>query len=411
MPQRTETASPEPFARADPAEAGFSPHRLRRIGEFLTAEIERDRMPGAVVGIVRGGRLAYLEAFGYRDKAKGIPMTADSLFWIASMTKPLTAAVAITLVERGSLVLDAEVGEYLPQFADRRVADLSRSTSKTAVVTRPAERQPTVLDLLRHTAGMPEGLLGDSPVHALYADAVGSGMTDLTGDEFAVRLSRLPLLHEPGAKWHYGWGLDLVGLIIESITDATLAAYMHEQLMAPLGMTDTTFGLPGDKRERYATALPADPLTLEPQELPDLSIARFHSGGAGLVSTATDYLSFVQLLLDKGARGGRHLLGRKSVEYMLTDQLPPAADVSRLDKPGWNPDHGFGLAVAVRRRLGGLAGLGSVGEVTWAGAAGTYWWADPHEDLGVAFMTHIPSRIQTRYHQTVRALVLQALVA
>ena len=399
-----------PFVRADPAEAGFSPERLLRIAEFLAAEIERDRMPGAVVGIVRGGRLVYLEAFGYRDKVSGIRMTADSLFWIASMTKPLTAATALTLVERGSLVLDAEIGEYLPQFADRRVADLSRSAGKTAVVTRPPERQPTVLDLLRHTAGIPEGLLGDSPVHALYADAVGSGMTDFTGDEFAGRLSKLPLLHEPGAMWHYGWGLDLAGQIIESITGASLAAYMREQLTDPLGMTDTTFGLPGDRRERYAAALPADPLTQEPQELPDLSIARFHSGGAGLVSTAIDYLSFVQFLLDKGMRDGRHLLGRKTVEYMLTDQLPLGADVSRLEKPGWNPDHGFGLAVAVRRRLGGLAGLGSVGEVTWAGAAGTYWWADPREDLGVVFMAHTPSRIQQRYHQIVRALVLQALV-
>jgi CubicO group peptidase (beta-lactamase class C family) len=226
-----------------------------------------------------------------------------------------------------------------------RVADLSRSASKAAVVTRPPERQPTVLDLMRHTAGMPEGLLGDSPVHALYADAVGTGMTDFTGDEFTGRLSGLPLLHEPGAMWHYGWGLDLVGLIIESITGASLAAYMREQLTDPLGMTGTTFGLPAGRRERYAAALPADPLTQEPQELPDLSIARFHSGGAGLVSTTTDYLSFVQFLLDKGMRDGRHLLGRKTVEYMLTDQLPPGADVSRLGKPGWNPDHGFGLAV------------------------------------------------------------------
>lgn len=149
MPQPAGTASPAVFVRADPAEAGFSPQRLSRIGEFLAAEIERDRMPGVVVGIVRGGRLVYLEAFGFRDKAKGIRMTVDSLFWIASMTKPLTAAAALTLVEQGSLVIDAEVGEYLPQFADMRVADRNRSASKTAIVTRPPERQPTILDLLR----------------------------------------------------------------------------------------------------------------------------------------------------------------------------------------------------------------------------------------------------------------------
>jgi CubicO group peptidase (beta-lactamase class C family) len=411
VPQPAEVESAPALVRGEPAEAGFSPQRLRRIGEFLTAEIERARMPGAVVGITRGGRLAYLEAFGYRDKARGIPMTADTLFWIASMTKPLTAAAALTLIERGRLVLDAEVGEYLPQFAGMRVARLTAYPASTGtVVTRPPDRQPTVLDLLRHTAGIPEGLLGDSPVHALYADAVGTGMTDLTSDEFADRLSRLPLLHEPGTMWHYGFGLDLTGFMIESITGMTLEAYMNEQLTAPLGMIDTTFGLPEDKQERYAAALPTDAVTGEPQVLPDLSIARFHSGGAGLISTATDYLTFVQFLLDKGRGGRRQLLGRKSVEYMLSDQLASGTDVSRLERQGWNPDHGFGLGVAVRRRLGGWSGLGSVGEVTWVGAAGTYWWADPHEDLGVVFLTHTPSRIQSRYHQIVRTLVLQALV-
>ncbi len=178
---------------------------MELLREFIEAEVAADRLPGAVVGIVHRGEVVFLEAWGYRDKARGVPMTTDALFWIASMSKPITAAGALLLVERGRLVLDEPIGTYLPQFAGRPV-------------------EPTVLDLLRHTAGMPEGLLGDSPVHKLYAEAVGDGMTDLTGAEFIGRLSELPLLHEPGAMWHYGWGLDLTGLIIESVVGTPLGS-------------------------------------------------------------------------------------------------------------------------------------------------------------------------------------------
>ncbi|MEU3641810.1 serine hydrolase domain-containing protein [Lentzea sp. NPDC034063] len=349
---------------------------MERVAEFIENEVSADRLPGAVVGVVHRGQVVFLEAFGYLDKAGGVPMTTDALFWIASMSKPITAAGALLLAERGQLVLDEPIGTYLPQFAGRSV-------------------QPSVLDLLRHTAGMPEGLLGDSPVHELYAEAVGDGMTDLTGEEFVSRLSALPLLHEPGAMWHYGWGLDLTGLIIESVAGMSLGDFLRSEVCTPLGMPDTTFGVPEDHRDRFARPLP-------PHVLPDLSIARFHSGGAGLVSTAGDYLRFVQMLLDKG----NPLLGRKTVEYMLSDQLAPGTDTSRLEKPGWNPGHGFGIGLAVRRRIGGSPTPGSVGEVTWPGAGGTTWWADPSEDLGVVVMAHTTAKIEPQ----LRAMVLRSLL-
>jgi CubicO group peptidase (beta-lactamase class C family) len=350
-------------------------HEVDELARFLEGEVGADRLPGAVVGIVRRGRVERLEAFGYRDRARSIPMTTDSLFWIASMTKPITAAGALLLVERGQLVLDEPIGRYLPQFADREV-------------------QPTVLDLLRHTAGMPEGLLGDSPVHERYEQAVGDGMTDLTGAEFVERLSELPLLHEPGAMWHYGWGLDLTGLIIESLVGATLGEFLRAEVFDPLGMVDTTFGLPDRHRDRFAQPLPG-------HVLPDLSIARFHSGGAGLVSTAGDYLRFIQMLLDNG----KPVLGGKTVQYMLTDQLPDRTDTSRLTKPGWNPGHRFGIGLAVRTRIGTFPAPGSVGEVTWPGAGGTTWWADPREELGVVVMAHTTAKIEPQ----LRALVLRGL--
>ncbi|SDY91680.1 CubicO group peptidase, beta-lactamase class C family [Amycolatopsis xylanica] len=386
----------EVFEWADPREVGLDPARLARIGRFLGDEIAADRMPGAVLGIVRDGRLAFLEAFGHRDRARGLPMTTDSLFWIASMTKPITAVGALLLHEQGRLTLDTPVGAYLPEFANRLVAGADGTS-------RPATRQPSLVDLLRHTAGLPEGLLGDTDTHRLYAEAVGDGMTDLTGQEFIDRLAALPLLHEPGALWHYGWGLDLIGLIIESLTGERLGDYLRHAVFEPLGMRDTTFGV--SEKDRFAQPLPHDPLTGEPQSLPDLGKARFDSGGAGLVSTVPDYLRFLRVLLDKG----HGLLGRKTVEFMLSDQLEPGTDLTRLHKPGWNPRHGFGLALAVRREVGDGVAAGSPGEVTWPGAAGTTWWADPAEDLGVAFFAHTPSAIQSRYHQQIKALVLQAL--
>ncbi|MET0135753.1 MAG: serine hydrolase domain-containing protein [Kibdelosporangium sp.] len=348
---------------------------MKGLAELFEAEVAANRLPGAVVGITHRGRVVFFEAFGYRDKARQVPMTTDSLFWIASMTKPVTAVGALLLVERGLLVLDEPIDTYLPQFEGRDV-------------------QPTVLDLLRHTAGMPEGLLGDSPVHKLYAEAVGDGMTDLTGAEFAGRLSKLPLLHEPGTMWHYGWGFDLMGLIVESLTGGSFGDFLRDEVCAPLGMPDTTFGVPPRNLDRFAQPLPG-------HVLPDLSIARFHSGGAGLVSTAGDYLRFVRMLLDNG----RPVLGRKTTQYMLSDQLVPGTDISRLAKPGWNPGYGFGIGLAVRRRIGGVPTPGSVGEVTWPGVAGTTWWADPAEDLGVVVMTHTRAKIEPR----IRALVLRAL--
>jgi len=411
--------------RVDPHEAGFHAERLARVDAFIEAEVAARRLPGAVLGIVRGGALVRLDAFGMRDPQTGAPMTTDTLFWLASMTKPVTAVGALLLVESGELILEEAVGDYLPEFRDRRVAD------PETLEERPAARQPTVLDLMRHTAGIPEGLLGRTALHARYAEAVGNGMTELDGSEFVARLAALPLLADPGTLWHYGFGFDLVGQIVESLTSDTLGAFLTQRLFAPLGMTDTRFGDPGADLDRLAMPLARDPLTGAPQRMPDLARARFDSGGAGLVGTAGDYLAFLPMLLAKGegptGPSGGHafpecltqvkhsgnagrVLGRKTVELMLADALEPQTDTRLLERPGWNPGHGFGLGVAVRRASGGGATTpGSAGEVTWPGSSGAFWWADPAEDLGVVFLTHTPSRLQLRYWQQIKSLVLQAL--
>jgi CubicO group peptidase (beta-lactamase class C family) len=387
---------------ADPSAAGFSAERLGRLDAFLDGEVAAGRLPGAVVGISRGGDVVRLAAHGFRDPATREPMTVDTLFWIASMTKPVTTVGALLLHERGRLVLDAEVGEYLPAFAGLRVWDRAAATpAGGALPTRPAARQPTVLDLLRHTAGIPEGPLGETPVHDLSRDAVGNGVTALSAAAFADRLSRVPLLHDPGTEWHYGWGLDLTGIVLESLTGESLREYLAREVLAPLGMTDTTFGVPDDARPRYAAErvlLPAGSYW----QVPDLSVG-FDWGGSGLVGTAGDYLRFAGMLLARGTP----LLARTTADFMLTDRLDPGTDVTDLWRPGWNPGYGFGLGLAVRRAAGAV-GPGSPGEVTWPGAAGTFWWADPREDLAVVAMAH--HALGDRLQQQVRALVLQALL-
>ncbi|QWF82966.1 serine hydrolase domain-containing protein [Amycolatopsis sp. CA-230715] len=325
------------------------------IDEALAAEVDAGRLPGAVIGILHRGEVVHLSAVGYRDPVAKAPMTADTLFWLASMTKPVTTAGALQLLD-----LDTELGDLLSEFAGRAP-------------------QPTVLDLLRHTSGIVEGLLGSTEVHRRYADVVGDGMTAFTGDEFAGRLAPLPLLHAPGTRWHYGWGLDLVGLAVERRTGGRLGDFLRDAVFEPLGMTGTGFGVADP--DRYARPLPGE-------SLPDLSRARFDSGGAGLVGTAADYLAFIAALL-----GHRPLFAPSIVDGMTTDRLDAGTEVRDLEE--MRPGHTFGLGVAVHRETGAF---------TWPGAGGTTWWADPKRDLGVVFLAHAPGRAK-RNHALIGELV------
>ncbi|WP_051580801.1 serine hydrolase domain-containing protein [Pseudonocardia acaciae] len=390
---------------AEPEEVGLSGARLARLTATFETAAAAGRIPGAVIAVARGGRLAHLAAVGHRDPVGGDPMRPDTLFWLASMTKPMTVAGALVLVERGRLALADPVARHLPELADRELlgADGRRV---------PSARQPTVLDLMRHTNGMVEGMRGDTPVHRAYQEAFGDGMTALTGEEFVGRLAGCPLLHEPGAMWHYGFGIDVLGLIIESITGRTLGEHLAEEVFGPLGMRDTGFGVPEGAAGRYAAALPRDPDTGRPQALPDLSRARFESGGAGAVGTAGDFLRFAQALLGGGALGDARILGRKTVELMTADHLGPDTDdrlIGEID-PGY-AGHGFGLGVTVRRRHGLATTAGSPGEYSWPGAGGTYWWADPREELCAVLCAHTPNRTdRSRAFQWMKTLVTAAIV-
>jgi CubicO group peptidase (beta-lactamase class C family) len=401
----------DPLPRAKPESVGMSSERLARIGEALRADIERGRLPGAVIAVARRGKLVYYQAYGYLDKDAGTKMTPDAIFSIASMTKPVVAVGALTLFERGLLQIDDPVSTYLPQFSKMQVAVLKANDGGAGFDTVAAARAITLQDLMRHTSGIVYGGRGATPVHKLYPPSSSSAGTGMTGKEFVDKLGSLPLLHQPGSTWDYGFGLDVLGLVIERVSGQPLGRFLDEQIYKPLRMNDTGFIVPPEKVNRYAKGFPNDPDTGKPQFVLDLTKPlKFECGGGCAASTAADYLRFAQMLLDGGKLGGKRLLSRKTVEYMLSNQLAPGTVNLVGNADPSSADMGFGLGVAVRTTPGIVRKVGSVGEFSWNGAYGTSWWADPKEQLAVVFMAHTPGPVRWHYRYLINALVEQAIV-
>lgn len=398
-----------PLPRAKPEEVGMSSERLALIGAVLKQDIADGRIPGAVIAVARRGKLVMFEAWGWRDKEAKLPMATDAIFNIASMTKPMTAAGLLLLYERGRVLMDDPLAQYFPGFADMRVAARDASGEPTSE-TVAAQRKITVQDLLRHTSGIVYGGRGSTLVHKLYPEG-SAAVSRMTGTEFVGKLSSLPLLHQPGTVWDYGFGIDLSGLIIEAVTKQSLGAYLGENLWQPLGMTDTQFFLPPEKASRYAKPLAADPVTGKPQALaPDLTKPLgFECGGACASSTASDYLRFALMLMNGGRHEGKQILARKTVEYMLSNQIGPEVKNLIGNADPTRAGFGFGLGLAVQTTPGIVKLLGSPGMFTWPGASGTDWWADPKEELAVVYLSAAPGPLRWVYRQKINALVYQAL--
>lgn len=406
---KPEILSRLPLPRAEAQALGFAPDRLRRIAAALNAEIARNALPGAVLMIARRGKLGYCETFGHLDPAARCPMPVDAMFSIASMTKPLVTVGALMLAEEGRLGINEAVGKYLPQLARMQVnppqCDGSAGSPTVAV-----NRQMTIEDLMRHTAGLSYGR-GDKALYARYPFSSDVASTKWTSNEFLDQLAVLPLHYQPGSMWEYSLGLDVLGLVIEAVTGMPLAKYLDQKLFQPLQMRDTLFTVPADQVARYAKALAVDPLTLQPQTLRDGTTPhKFDCGGGCAVSTAADYLRFAQMLLNGGELDGVRVLSRKTVEYMTSDHLGPEVDLSRLNDYPNIRGYGFGLGVAVRRSVGRGGMPSSAGEFHWAGSTGTYFWVDPTEELVTVFMAHAPGAIRYYHRQLLHSLVLQALV-
>lgn len=395
---------------ADPATLGFDVSRLARVEATLAQEVADGRLPGAVVAVARGGRLALLTAVGYRDPVSQAPMDVNAVFSIASMTKPLTSVAVLQLVEEGKVLLGDPVGKYLRPLADLRVMVPSEDHRG---ITSPARRQPTIQDLLRHTSGMTYRDRGSTPAHRMTPGSSISAPAKLTSDAFLTKLAEAPLLFEPGTEWEYGFSTDVLGLVVEAVTRQRLADALAERIWAPLGMVDTSFNLSDSQRPRYAHAYKTDPLTGAAQVVHHAvgQTMLWDSGGGGGLSTAMDYLTFAEALRQGGRLGGATVLGRKTVQLMAADHL--GTDIRSRIADSMDPaaaGYGFGLGVAVRRQDGMAAMPGSTGDFYWSGVYGTYFWVDPAEELSVVFMGAVPGLMRLRYRQLTRSLVYQALV-
>jgi CubicO group peptidase (beta-lactamase class C family) len=403
--------SSQEIPRADPESVGLSSARLENIAAALRADIAAGKLPGAVIAIARRGKVGYFEAFGFLDKQAEVPMPVDAVFSIASMTKPMVSVAALSLYEEGRMMVNEPVSKYLPQLAGMRVATArALSDAEHAGESVAAKREMTIQGLMRHTAGVTYGNRGSSAFYKSYLSSSTEVAEKLTGPEFLKQLAALPLHYEPGSKWDYGFGLDVLGLAIEAVTGRPLAEFLDQRLFRPLGMRDSGFVVPPQNVHRYAKGLPCDPLTGKPQQMRDSTRPhKFACGGGCAVSTVQDYLRFALMLLNGGSLDGTRILGRKTVEYMTADHMGPEIDTRRLHQwPNIN-GYGFGLGVAVRRSAGGGGAVSSKGEFHWAGATGTYFWVDPSEELAVVFMAHAPGEIRFYLRQLLHTLVNQAL--
>jgi CubicO group peptidase (beta-lactamase class C family) len=377
----------------------------------LRAEVADGHIAGAVFGIARHGKLAWLEAVGYRDRDAGDAMRTDAIFPLASMTKPIVSVAAMMLVERGKLFLADPVAEYLPQFAEMYVAvetrDSRTGTARTAY--EPASSAITVQDALRHTAGMVNAnLLPRTIVRQAYLDA-GVTSTEQTLAERIDKLAKLPLAHHPGTAWEYSMAVDITGRLIEVVSGMPLDRFVAENVTGPLAMADTGYFVPEQNWNRIAQPI-IDPAT---GQLPNHQDARketkLKGGNTGMVATAADYLRFAQMMLNGGALGDVRVLGAGTVAHMRSDHLGAISRDGENARALLGPGRGFGLGFAVRLSAGENPMPGSVGDYDWSGAYRTRFLIDPQQDLVAVSMINQANYL--RHSQLFRTLVYQTIAA
>jgi CubicO group peptidase (beta-lactamase class C family) len=398
------------FPQSAPEKVGLSSERLARIASALKVDIDQGRLPGAVVAIARKGQLAYFESFGFLDAARKVDMPRDGIFSLASMSKPMASIAIMILIEEGRLFLSDPVAKFLPEMADMKVGVVKTDAQgKETVETEPAKRQPTIQDLLRHTSGLTYGGRGGTAIHKLWPAGSSVASVTYTGPELIAHIGKLPLLYQPGTQWDYSLSVDVLGLVVEAITGQSLGAFLQQRVWGPLGMADTSFTIPDNKKGRYALAFPNDPLTNRPQSVLHAGKPiKFDCGGACAAGTAIDYLRFGQMLLNGGVLDGKRIVSRAMLEMMTSDQLGPevrARTTSTILETGYT----FGLGFAIRQEAGIAPVAGSKGDYTWGGAFGTYFWVDPKEQLVAVFMSAAPGEIRVHYRSLIRSLVLQAI--
>jgi CubicO group peptidase (beta-lactamase class C family) len=375
----THTAAADPPANV-PAP---SPDKLARITDFFTNEVATGKLPGAVVLIQQHGKPVYLKCFGVQDVATGAPMTADTIFALHSMTKPITSVAAMMLIDAGKLSPADPVSKFIPDFANAKVIVGSEATGDHAALKFvPANRPVTIMDLMRHTSGITYDYIGGKLIMKAYADA-GLFNDKYTNKVFADRIAKLPLARQPGTLWRYGHSTDVLGRVIEIVSGQTLYQFEKQRIFDPLGMSSTKFVLENTAEDaRMAEPLPGDTI-LRLAETQRRAHPEWESGGGGLVSSLNDYARFAQMILRGGQLGGRRYLSPAAFKAMTSDQIGPGTGVARdyYYFPGDGFGYGYGFAVRTDPGNASPPPPGSIGELKWDSGSGTYFGVDPNLDM------------------------------
>lgn len=394
-----------------PETVGLSSERLQRINQLVESKIKDGKLVGAITLVARRGKVVHFETAGQADAENSKPLKRDALFRIYSMTKPITSVAAMMLYEEGKFQLDDPVAWYLPEFKDVQVY------GENGALVKP-KRPISIRDLMAHTSGLTYGFFSDTPVDRQYraANLLGS---EITLAEFSKKLAALPLLFHPGEQWQYGVNTDVLGRLVEALSGLTLDEFFRQRIFKPLGMKDTGFDVPADKLDRFtvnyqwglspfAAADGAGKRVIadHPSKSRYARPAKFYSGGGGLISTASDYLRFCQMMLNGGALDGVRLLSPKTVQLMTMDHAAnakkPTAGVKLANGAG------FGLGFQVVTDPAEHQRIGSLGAYDWAGAASTSFFIDPKEQLIAIMMTQkMPADL--RVMAEFRTVVYQAI--
>lgn len=400
-----------------PTQLGLDSKRLGYLDSHLQRYVDEGKLAGTLVLVARNGVVGHFAATGLSDIERKKRMERDTLFRIYSMTKPITSIALMQLFERGLMQIDDPVEKYIPEWSDLRVYSMG---SYPDFVTRRPERAMTVRDLLSHQSGLTYGFINRSNIDAAYRklelDAGGPART-LRG--MIEELAKLPLEFSPGQHWNYSVSTDVCGYLVEVISGQRFDQYLAENVLGPLAMEDTSFQVPGAKGHRFAANYMAGSgglrLIDDPGASAYLREPTMLSGGGGLVSTATDYFRFAQMLCNDGELDGQRIIGRKTLELMTSNHLPGGADLMNHALGRWAETTfsgiGFGLGFSVTLDPAQAQVSGTPGEFSWGGAASTTFWVDPIEDLVVVFMTQLMPSTQYNIRRELRAMVYGALTS
>ena len=417
-----------------PEELGLSSSRLDRVTDWLNQQVESERLAGASTMICRNGRIGYLESAGQSDRENGKPFDASTIVRIFSMTKPITSVAAMMLYEEGRYQLDDPVAKYLPEFTDTKVWRGEGSLENLEDQTSPM----LVKHLFMHTSGLTYGFMNANVVDQEHRNQkIEFPGTAGTLEDLVKRLAGIPLIAQPGTQWNYSVSTDVLGRLVEVWSGLSLEAFFKERILEPLGMHDTGFSVTKGNRDRFASLYSplsgADMSNVGKKSVSDsrqmkpglklqepaatsryLKPTKLFSGGGGLTGTIGDYARFCQMLLNGGELDGERLLSPITVNYMRSNQLPDNADMAAMGQPVWSETSydgiGFGLGFAVVIDPPKASIITSVGEHHWGGAASTFFWIDPQEDLFVVFFTQLMPSSSYPIRRELRTRVYQAIV-